>query len=592
MIKITQVVLGVVVAWTLTGTAVAAQAVPSAAAQSAPDQAFMRLAGQYFDTYYFPTNPTTATTDGLHAYDGKLEDYSRAAVDASIKALQQWQTRVAAVDPAPLGEYVRGDRELVLNNIRSTLLTLQTIRPWQKNPDTYSSGITNSAFSLMERKFAPPETRLRALVAREQLMPAALVDARKNLDNPPQVYTEIALQQLPGLVHFFQNDVPSAFTDVTDASLKKQFADSNAAVIKALQDYQAWLQKDVLPRSHGDFRIGAAAFRDKLKYDEMVDLPLDQLMAIDMANMRQNQQAFADVAKQLDPSKTPQQVLGELASDYPPPDKILDTFRDTFSHLVAFINQKQIITIPSDVRPIVEETPPFMRAITFASMDTPGPYETVAQEAYFNVTLPESDWSKQRTREFMAQFSYPVISTIATHEAYPGHYIQFLWMHHLDDPVRKMLGATTNVEGWAHYCEQMMLDEGLAQFEFPNDKHQQLLLRLGQLQDALLRNARFIVGIKLHTGQMTMDQAIDFFVKEGYQSRAVGEVETKRGTSDPTYLYYTLGKLQIMKLRADVAAKQGKDFNLMQFHNAFMQQGFAPIRIVRQAMLHDSSPTL
>jgi uncharacterized protein (DUF885 family) len=593
MIKIRQVVLGVVVACTLTATGVSAQSAATAAtAQSAPDQAFMRLADNYFDTYYFPTNPTTATTDGVHAYDGKLENYSRAAVDANVKALQQWQTRVATVDPKPLSEFVRGDRELVLNNIRSTLLTLQTIRPWQKNPDTYSSGITNSAFSLMERKFAPPETRLRALVARELLMPAALADARKNLDNPPQVYTQIALQQLPGLVHFFQNDVPSAFTDVTDASLKKQFADSNAAVIKSLQDYQAWLQKDVLPRSHGDFRIGAAAFRDKLKYDEMVDLPLDQLMAIDMANMRQNQQAFADVAKQLDPSKTPRQVLGELASDYPPPDKILDTFRDTFSHLVAFINQKQIITIPSDVRPIVEETPPFMRAITFASMDTPGPYETVAQEAYFNVTLPESDWSKQRTQEFMAQFSYPVISTIATHEAYPGHYIQFLWMHHLDDPVRKMLGATTNVEGWAHYCEQMMLDEGLAQFEFPNDTHQQLLLRLGQLQDALLRNARFIVGIKLHTGQMTMDQAIDFFVKEGYQSRAVGEVETKRGTSDPTYLYYTLGKLQIMKLRADVAAKQGKDFNLMQFHNAFMQQGFAPIRIVRQAMLQDSSPTL
>ena len=593
MIKTLQVVLGVVAAWTLAGAAMAAQTVPTAPpALSAPDEAFTSLADNYFDAYYFPTNPTTATTDGLHAYDGKLEDYSRAAVDANVKALQQWQARVTAVDPAPLSEYVRGDRELVLNNIHSTLLTLQTIRPWQKNPDIYSSGITNSAFSLMERKFAPPETRLRALVAREQLMPAALADARKNLDNPPKIYTEIALEQLPGLVHFFQSDVPSAFTDVTDASLKKQFADSNAAVIKALQEYQAWLQSDVLPRSHGDFRIGATAFRDKLKYDEMVELPLDQLMAIDMANMRQNQQAFASVAKLLDPTKTPQQVLGELASDYPPQDKILDTFRDTFSHLIAFINQKQIITIPSDVQPIVEETPPFMRATTFASMDTPGPYETVAKEAYFNVTLPEAGWSKQRTQEFMAQFSYPVISTIATHEAYPGHYIQFLWMHHLDDRVRKLLGANTDVEGWAHYCEQMMLDEGLAQFEFPNDKHQQLLLRLGQLQDALLRNARFIVGIKLHTGQMTMDQAIDFFVKEGYQSRAVGEVETKRGTSDPTYLYYTLGKLQIMKLRADLEAKEGKNFNLMQFHNAFMQQGFAPIKIVRQAMLHDSSPTL
>ena len=225
-------------------------------------------------------------------------------------------------------------------------------------------------------------------------------------------------------------------------------------------------------------------------------------------------------------------------------------------------------------------------------MDTPGPFETVAKEAYFNVTLPESDWSKQRTQEFMAQFSYPVITSIATHEAYPGHYIQFLWAHSQEDRVRKLLGANTNIEGWAHYCEQMMLDEGLAQYEFPTDKHQQLLLRLGQLQDAVLRNARFVVGIKMHTGQMTMDQAIDFFVKQGYQSRAVGEVETKRGTSDPTYLYYTLGKLQILKLRADLAAKQGKNFNLQQFHDNFMRQGFAPIAIVREAMLGDTSPTL
>ncbi len=565
---------------------------PLQKADTPDDKAFLQLADSYFDTYYFPTNPTMATADGLHAFDGKLEDYSRAGVEANIKTLQQWQAKVAAVDASKLGERVRGDRELVLNNIRSTLLTLQTIKPWQKNPDVYSSGITNSAFTLMERKFAPPETRLHDLVAREKLMPAVLVDARKNLVNPPLIYTQIALQQLPGLVQFFQKDVPSAFTDVSDPALKKQFADSNAAVIKSLQDYQNWLKTDVLPRSHGDFRIGAAAFRDKLKYDEMVSIPLDQLLAIDMANMKQNQQAFADVAKQLDPGKTPQQVLAELGSDYPAADKILDTFRGTFDKLVGFIQLKHIITIPSDVRPIVEETPPFMRATTFASMDTPGPYETVAKEAYFNVTLPEPDWTAQRTKEFMAQFSYPVISAIATHEAYPGHYIQFLWMHKLDDRARKLLGATTNVEGWAHYCEQMMLDEGLAAYVYPSDKRQQLLLRLGQLQDALLRNARFVVGIKLHTGQMTMDQAVDFFVKEGYQSRAVGEVETKRGTSDPTYLYYTLGKLQILKLRQDVAAKEGKNFNLQRFHDSFMQQGFAPIAIVREAMLHDKSPTL
>ncbi len=574
----------------LSGVALAAQRAP--AVTTAADQRFTRLADRYFDTYYFPTNPSTATSDGFHAWDGQLEDYSRAGVEANVKALKQWEARVSAVDPNTLSEYVQGDRTLVLNNIRSTLLTLQTIRPWQKNPDGYSSGIASSAFTLMERKFASPETRLRALIAREKQMPAALANARQNLDDPPKIYTQIALEQLPGLVGFFQHDVPSAFADVTDANLKQQFAASNGAVVKALQAYQRWLQADLLPRSHGDFRIGAQAYRDKLKYDEMVTLPLDRLIAIDTADMHANQQQFARVAHELDPSKTPQQVLAELAADHPASNQLLTVFRGSLDKLVDFIRQRQIISVPSDVRPIVEETPPFMRATTFASMDTPGPYENAAKEAYLNVTLPDPSWSKQRTDEFMAQFSYPVINSVATHEAYPGHYIQFLWMHRLHDRVRKLLGANTNVEGWAHYSEQMMLDEGLAQYLYPHDRRQQLLLRLGQLQDALLRNARFIVGIKLHTGQMSMAQAVDFFVSQGYQSRAVGEVETKRGTADPTYLYYTLGKLEILKLRADVEKKQGKDFNLERFHDAFMQQGFAPIAIVRKAMLGDDSPVL
>lgn len=562
------------------------------AATASADQAFTRLADRYFDEFYLPGNPSAATSYGIHKYDGKLEDYSRAGIESEVKALKAWEQRVAAVDPASLSLYIRGDRDLVLNNIRSALLTLETIRPWEKNPDFYSSGITASAFTLMERKFAPPETRLRDLISREKQMPAALRDARTNLKNPPKIYTEIALEQLPGLIAFFRNDVPKAFSDVTDVALRKEFTASNAAVIEALGDYQAWLKKDVLPRSHGDFRIGAKAFREKLKHDEMVDLPLDQLVALDEANMKANQAEFAKVAKELDPGKTPREVLAELAADHPRPDKLLDTFRSTFDTLTGFIESHHIITIPSKVEPTVEETPPFMRATTFASMDTPGPYETNATTAYFNVTLPEKDWTKQHVDEFMAQFSYPVITSIATHEAYPGHYVQFLWMHKVHDRVRKLLGSATNAEGWAHYCEQMMLDEGLAQYEFPNDRRQQLLLKLGQLQDALLRNARFIVGIKLHTGQMTLDQAKDFFVREGYQSPAVGEVETKRGTSDPTYLYYTLGKLEILKLRADVEKAQGAKFNLEKFHDDFMQHGFAPIAIVRREMLHDDSPVL
>lgn len=571
----------------------AAAASGTVAGTTAADHAFASLADRYFDQYYLPANPSAATSYGIHKYDGKLEDYSRTGIAREIESLNGWEQRVASVDPASLSLYTRGDRDLVLNNIRSSLLTLEAIRPWEKNPDFYSSGIAASAFTLMERKFAPPETRLRDLILREKQMPAALRAARTNLKNPPKIYTKIALEQLPGLIAFFRNDVPAAFgRDVGDAGLKKEFAASNGAVIEALGEYQTWLKTDVLPKSHGDFRIGAKVFHEKLKYDEMVDLPLDKLVALDEANMKANQAEFARVAKELDPDKTPREVLAELAADHPPPDKLLGTFRSTFDTLIGFIRSHHVITIPSTVRPTVEETPPFMRATTFASMDTPGPYETKATTAYFNVTLPEKDWTRQHINGFMAQFSYPVITSIATHEAYPGHYVQFLWMHKVHDRVRKLLGSATNAEGWAHYCEQMMLDQGLAQYEFPHDRRQQLLLRLGQLQDALLRNARFVVGIKLHTGRMTLAEAKDFFVKEGYQSPAVGEVETKRGTSDPTYLYYTLGKLEILKLRADMEKKEGAKFNLEQFHDGFMQHGFAPIAIVRREMLHDDSPVL
>ena len=567
-------------------------ACPSYAAP-ADDQALAALADGYFDHYYFPTNPTAATLAGMHRYDDQLEDPTRAAVDRQVAQLKDWEARFAAVDPAPLSPQAAGDRELLLSSIRSTLLSLQTVRMWEKNPDNYSSGITGSAFSIMERKFASPNERLKRLIAREKQMPAWFDAARANLRNPPKIYTEVAIEQLPGSIRFFRDDLPRAFADADDAALKAAFAESNAAVIRALGDYQTWLRKELLPRSKGDFRLGEATYRQKLLYDEMVDTPLPQLLRIGMADLRRNQAEFARIAKQVDPKKTPRQVLAELGADHPPPDQLLAAFRATFDGLTKFIADKQIIDLPSEVRPIVEETPPFMRATTFASMDTPGPFETGAQEAYFNVTLPDLAWPKARTEEFMAQFNFPVISNVAVHEAYPGHYIQFLWMHQVEDRVRKLIGASSNAEGWAHYCEQMMLDEGFGAVGLvaKNERESQML-RLGQLQDALLRDARYIVGIRMHTGTMSFDQAVRFFVEEGYQSREVGRIETTRGTADPTYLYYTLGKLQILKLRADLQARQGKDFKLRKFHDELMRQGFPPIKIVRKALLGDDSPTL
>ncbi|MES2392168.1 MAG: DUF885 domain-containing protein, partial [Acidobacteriota bacterium] len=507
---------------------------------------------------------------------------------------REMQKKLAKIDPAALDAGPAADYAILTNNIQSTLLYLQVVRGWEKNPDTYSSGVTGSIFTLMERAYAPANDRLRSVVEREKLIPQVFAEARKNLKNPPKIYTEIALQQIDGDVSFFQNDVPTAFADANDADTKAEFAKTNAAVIEALKSYGAWMKADLLPRSNGDFRYGADTYKKALAYNEMVDIPLERLLQIGYDDLHKNQAEFAKVAKEIDATKTPQQELAELAGMHPAPDKLLQAFHDRFDSEVGFIKSHHIITIPSDVQPTLEETPPFERATTQASMDPPGPFETHSTKAYFNVTLPDPKWDAAKTNEYMAAFNIGTIVSTSVHEAYPGHYIQFLWTPEFPSKIRKLLGANTNIEGWAHYCEQMMLDEGYGDAT-AKDATEAKLIRLGQLQDALLRDARFIVAIRMHTGvggALTIEQAEDFFVKEGYQGRPIAEVETKRGTADALYLYYTLGKLEIMKLRADVMKKQGSAFSLEKFHDDLMRQGFAPIKVIRKTMLHDDSPVL
>jgi uncharacterized protein (DUF885 family) len=555
--------------------------------------AWTSLVDAYFDSVYLPFNPTNGTSAGLHQYDGQLENYSRASRDKEVAALRTYEKKVAAFPGATLSPSDEGDREFLLGTIRSQLLTLETIRPWQKDPDFYSTGISNSAFTIIEREYAPADVRLAALISREKQMPAALEAARVNLANPPKLFTEIALEQMPGIISFFQNDIPAAFTSVKDPKLLEEFHASNAAVIQALTGYEQWIQTDVLPKSNGDFRIDAATFSAKLRDDEMVDIPLDRLLTLAYADLHKNQEEFRQVAHELDPSKTPMQMLDELQTDHPAPAELLGKFKNTFNNLIQFIGEKQIVSIPSEVQPTLENTPPFMRATTFASMDSPGAYETGSHKAYFNVTVPGPDETPQEQAESMGAFNIGTIVSTSVHEAYPGHYVQFLFMPQIHSRIRKMLYSNSNVEGWAHYCEQMMLDEGYGQPGWgANDAREAKLIRLGQLSDALLRDARFIVGIKMHTQGMTTDQAVDFFQKEGYQPRSTGLVETKRGAGDPTYLYYTLGKLMILKLRADVQQKEGAAFSLEKFHDEFLRQGGVPLPVVRRAMLGNSSPVL
>ena len=552
---------------------------PPPPAAGSGDAAFRDLAAEILE-FTYKQEPSWATTLGIHKYDDRIADYSAASVASDSESIRAFLTRLDAVDTESLSLEAQLDLAQTKHNLDGRLLHNDVIRPWAKDPDTYSSGLANDAFVMISRSFAPPEQRLQSLTARLKLMPNVLAEARKNLDNPPRIYTEIAIEQIDGNRDFFAKDVPAAFADVKDAAVLADFTTANSAVIAAFDDYKGWLENDLLPRSNGSFAYGADTYKKVLAADEMITTPLPELLAIAEEDLEHNRQLFAEAAGKIDPTKPPADVLAEVQNDYPPASELLAVTQANLDSLAQFVRDKQIIDLPPAPPARVVETPPFLRATTSASMDTPGPFEKVATEAYFNMTLPDPTWPQEEQDDFMRSWYRQMISNVSVHEVWPGHYVQFLYAKDYPSDVRKVFGTASNFEGWAHYCEQMMLDGGL----HADDPR----YRLAEVQDALLRDVRFIVGIKMHTEGMTVEQAQDMFVKEAYVPAAVAESEAKRGTSDATYGYYTMGKLMILKLREDYKTKMGDAYSLKDFHDTFIKLGPLPLPLIRRAMLGET----
>jgi uncharacterized protein (DUF885 family) len=408
-------------------------------------------------------------------------------------------------------------------------------------------------------------------------MPAFLDQARTNLTTPVKIFTQIAIEQIDGNINFFKKDVTAAFDEVKDKLLVDEFKKTNGEVMKALAAYKTYLQKDVLPKADTPYALGADTYSKALAANEMIDLPIDELLKIADANRQQNETAFVLTAKKIDPAKPADAVLLTMEREHPTPAELLKTSQNSLDEIRRFIVDKKIITIPPSDPATVKETPPFMRSTTSASMDTPGPFETAKLEAFYNMTLPDPRGSAAEQEDYMRSWYYGELSNVSVHEVYPGHYIQFLYAKSFPSDVRKVYGAATNSEGWAHYCEQMMIDEG---FHAADPKY-----RLAQLQDALLRNVRFIAGIKMHTQGMSVDEATKLFETQGHQPHAISVLEAKRGAGDPLYGYYTMGKLMILKLRDDYKTQLGDAYTLQKFHDAFIQLGPLPLPLVRQAML-------
>lgn len=540
---------------------------------------FAAFVDAYFDSLWAYV-PTLATAVGFHEYDTRFEDRSAASM-ARRTATLKWQlARLDSLRAGKLSTDDSIDAVMIDGAIRSQLLDQEVIQPWRKNPMNYVGRAGFAVDILMKRDFAPPVARLRSVTARLRGVPAMLVALRANVVNPPRELTDLAIRIAGGSVGFFRNDVAQWARDAagTDTAALNAFTAANDSVVAGMSAADVWLKSELVPRSHGAFAIGAQAFADKLRYDEMVDIPLDRLLALGEAHLEQDHQAFVATAQQVAPGRTPRQAMALLEDDHPTAANLIASAKATLEGTRQFLIDHQIVDVPSQVRPIVAETPPFLRTGSFASMLTPGAYETKATEAFYYITPPERDWDAKHVNEHLRLFNGSVMNLITIHEAFPGHYLQFLYAKQFPTKTRKLLYANTNVEGWAHYGEQMMIEQGFGKGDAK--------IRLAQLSEALLRDCRWVVGIKEHTQGMSVEEgAKKYFTDECFQEPANGYEEARRGAYDPTYLYYTLGKLEIYKLRADYQKAKGSRFSLREFHDQFVKQGGLPIKLIRRILL-------
>ncbi|PYI48395.1 MAG: hypothetical protein DMF10_04255 [Verrucomicrobia bacterium] len=564
----------------------------SSFAAQADDAEYEAVAEEYIKTY-LAAHPLEGTALGLHEYDGKISDYSRLALDAELSRLRRFDDRLAKFDPAKLGPRQSIDLRILQAAVKKDVFEMQYMSIFERNPMAYAGAADVNVY--IKRNFAPLEDRVRSLVAIESQISNILIAARTNLNDVlPKPYVELAVEIAKGSVDFLKKDLVSAVSGVTDEQLRAAFLDANRKAATALNDYAAWLQREKLPKASLDFALGEEKFQRFLAQTELVDLPPQKILEIGMAQLKAEQDAFAEAAKKIDPNKSPIEVFKQIQSEHPMPDKLIPDVAKDLDKVRKYVLSHHLVGIPSEIRAKVKETPQYLRATSFASMDTPGPFEKRAIEAYYYVTPTEKDWPDKQKQEWLTAFNYYTSDITSIHEAYPGHYVQF--MHLNASPaskVEKIFGSYAFIEGWAHYCEKMMLDEGYggptSSSPSEEDVKRAAKYRMAQADEALLRLCRLCVSIKLHTQNMSLDEATKFFQDNCYYEEKPARQEAIRGTFDPGYLNYTLGKLQILKLRDDYKAQEGDDFSLQKFHNELLNHGMPPVRLLREIMLKDQS---
>jgi uncharacterized protein (DUF885 family) len=562
----------------------------NAFALQTPDSEYEAVAEEFIKGY-FAARPLLGTAMGLHEYDGKITDYSRLALDAELSRLKRFEDRLQKFDLDKLSQRQSIDLRILQAAIRTEIFQREAMSIYERDPMVYARAADVNTY--IKRNFAPLDDRVHSIVAIESQVPNILIAARTNL-NPvlPKPYVELAIQIAKGSADFLRKNLVEAIAELKDERIRTEFLEANRKAAAALTDYAAWLERDKLPKATPDFALGQEKFERLLKETELVDLPPEKILEIGLTQLRKEQKAFAEAARRIDSTKSAEEVFKQMQSEHPTPDSLLADIGKDLEQIRKFVVTRKLVTIPSEVRARVKETPQYRRATSFASMDTPGAFEKRATEAYYYVTPPENEWPPQQKDEWLTAFNFYTTDVVSIHEVYPGHYVQFLRLNASPaSKVEKIFGSYAFIEGWAHYCEKLMIDEGYGTVAKPSeaDEIRAAKYRLAQSDEALLRLCRLCVAIKMHTQSMSVEEATRFFRENCYYEEKPARAEAMRGTFDPGYLNYTLGKLQILKLRDDYKAQEGANFSAQKFHNELLNHGMPPIRLLRELMLKDKS---
>src|SRR5262245_42990439 len=558
--------------------------------RSAP--AFGSVVDAYLDQFA-RRHPSIAAGNGIHTYDDTLEDFSAGAIADEINWLHRFRRDLDAITLDALTADERVDHRILQGIVDGWLLDLDRVRTWTRNPMIYASAISDGVHNLMTMESSPAASRMVQAASKLTFVPKLLASARENLQTPPRVFVERATVMFRGASGLIDHDLPLAFADVADPVLRESLKSASLTARRAIDDYVAELESKVLPRATDAYALGTAAVEARYRAEELIDTPTSGLLAIGERELRTLQTDFAATATRVDPStpgRSPLEVWRDVLADHPKRGALAAAAQKTVDELFAFIRDRRLVDLPAGERVVVAAAPPF--DLGLASMHSSPPLEAHPVKSFYYVTDAQADWPADRQDAWLQKFNYATLADISAHEVAPGHYVHSLFMRRTPGKIRRIwIGLnpfpqpSSGQDGWAHYAEQLVSDEGF--------KRDDPRYRLAQISEALTRVCRLIVGIRLHSGEWTIDQAAQFFERDAHLPPPAARQEAVRGTYDPTYGGYFLGKVAALKLRRDDQAARGHSFDLREFHERVMTNGIAPWWAHRQLLLPgDTRPVI